>query len=175
VRPQVLSVLLVALSTVSALAQTNLPEPVTCTQVIAWAAGGMPSQRIARLAFQRGLAFPLDAAASWSLSEAGLEATLLQSLRGQSLRAQTTGRSGSECPESLVHASELVHLERYREAQPILQSLIAAAPDNSALHFAMGYVHQKQDDWDDASDSYEAARALMPELSDIHSRLAYVF
>ena len=55
------------------------------------------------------------------------------------------------------------------------RSLIAADPGNAALHFAMGFVHQKQDDWDDAADSYEAARALMPGLSDIHSRLAYVF
>ena len=52
--------------------------------------------------------------------------------------------------------------------------MIAAGPDNPALHFALGYVQQQQEDWDGAADSYESARTLMPGLSDIHSRLAYL-
>ena len=55
-----------------------------------------------------------------------------------------------------------------------MQKLIAADPGNAALQFAMGYVHQQQEDWDEASDSYQNSQRLMPGLSDVHSRLAYV-
>ena len=38
----------------------------------------------------------------------------------------------------------------------------------------MGFVQQQQDQWDEAAESYEAVMTLMPGLSDIHSRVAYL-
>jgi len=58
VRLKVLWFLLVALAAVSALAQRNEPAQVSCTQFISWTAGGMSSERLDRLAHQRGLAKP---------------------------------------------------------------------------------------------------------------------
>ncbi len=168
--PQAMFFLLFTLSTVPVLAEPNDSAPMTCAQVVAWTAGGMPTQRLDRLTHQRGLAFPLDAATSNSLSAAGMDPALLQSLRAIAPKSENR----ADCPGPLVRASALVRQKKYPQAQSILQKLIAADPSNPALHFAMGYVHQQQDDWDEASDSYEAARALMPGLSDIHSRLAYL-
>jgi tetratricopeptide (TPR) repeat protein len=68
----------------------------------------------------------------------------------------------------------LVQKKKYRQAQSILQKLISANSDNAALHYALGYVQQQQEDWDEAYDSYQTSQALMPGLSDIHSRMAYV-
>ncbi len=38
-------------------AQQNDPGAVSCTQFMAWTAGGMSSQRLIRLAQQRGICF----------------------------------------------------------------------------------------------------------------------
>jgi tetratricopeptide (TPR) repeat protein len=109
----------------------------------------------------------------WNVQSAagpvGASAALLQSLH-----SITSRDLNAACPAPLVQASELVPEKKYREAQSILQKLIAADSDNPALHYALGYLHQQQEDWDEAYDSYQTSRALMPGLSDIHSRLAYV-
>ena len=101
-RPQALLFLLFTLSTVSAPAQHNDPAPLSCTQFIAWTAGGMSSQRLDRLSHQRGLAFPLDAP---TLLEAGVEPALLQSLR----TITPSDPNVADCPALLVRASEFVH------------------------------------------------------------------
>lgn len=122
-RPQALLFLLFTLSAVPARAQSNDSAPLTCAQFLAWTAGGMSSHRLIRLAHQGGLAFPLDASTSNSLLEAGVEPALLQSLR----TVAPGGREGSDCPASLVGASELVQEKKYREAQSVLQKQIAAS------------------------------------------------
>jgi hypothetical protein len=145
VRPQALLFLLLTLLTMSAAAQHTNPQPVSCAQFIAWTAGGMSSQRLDRLARERGLAFPLDVATSNALLEAGVEPTLLQSLRTIASGAITTDLGdGADCPAHAVHASALVQQKKYLEAQSILQKLIAADPNNPSLHFAMGYVHHSK-------------------------------
>ncbi len=59
-----LHVLLFLLFTMAAFAvpvpQDDL-SPISCTQFIAWSAGGMSATRLERLARQRGLAFPVNA------------------------------------------------------------------------------------------------------------------
>jgi uncharacterized protein HemY len=110
----------------------------------------MSSQQLDRLAHQRGLGFPLDAANSAALSEAGVASALLQSLH-----SITPRNRNAVCPASLVRASELVQQKKYREAQSILQKLITANSDDPALHYALGYVYQQQEDWDEAYDSYQ--------------------
>ena len=98
---------------------------------------------------------------------------MLQNLRSHLLPA---GRNASDCPATLVQRqASWFSRKNIGKRSPFCRTLIAADPNNPALHFAMGYVHQQQDDWDDASDSYDTARSLMPGLSDIHSRLAYLF
>ena len=57
----------------------------------------------------------------------------------------------------------------------MLQKLIAADPADACLEFALGYIHQQQEDWDEAFEAYQNSQQLMPGLSDVHSRLAYVF
>ncbi len=79
-RLQALLFLLFSLSTVSASAEQNDPAPVTCTQFVAWTAGGMSNQRLNRLAHERGIAFALDSATSRSLLASGVNPELLQSL-----------------------------------------------------------------------------------------------
>jgi len=76
---------------------------------------------------------------------------------------------------SLAYACELIQHKKYQDAQSILRKLIATDPGNAALRFAAGYVDQQQENWDEALDSYQKSLALVPGLSDTHSRLSYLF
>ena len=118
----------------------------------------------------------MDAATSASLLAAGAEPALLQKLRtlkARSINSDSQKVAGA-CPARLARAGELIRQKKYQEAQSILQKLIAEDPGNAALYFALGYVHQQQEDWDEALDSYQNSQQLMPGLSDVHSRMAYL-
>jgi hypothetical protein len=54
-------------------AQPNDSNAVNCTQFMAWTAGGVSSQRLARLVQQRGISFLLDAPTLQLLLKAGAE------------------------------------------------------------------------------------------------------
>ena len=158
-------------------AGNRVAAPISCTQFMAWTAGECPASGSPGLAQQRGIAFTLDAATSESLLTAGRSRHLLQNLRtldSRSINSDPEKVAAGACPASLAHAGELIRQKKYQEAQSILQKLIAADPGNAALQFAMGYVHQQQEDWDEAFDSYQNSQQLMPGLSDVHSRLAYL-
>ena len=146
---------------------------VTCTQFMAWTAGGMSSQRLMQLSHQRGTSFILDTETSQSLLTAGADPALLENLRFVA-RQSTDQSKPAACLASLAHAGELIGQKKYQEAQSILQKLIAADPGDASLEFALGYVHQQQEDWDQALNAYQASQQLMPGLSDVHSRVAYL-
>ena len=176
-RQTLIFLLFTALFAGLASAQQNDPSAVSCTQFMAWSAGGMSSQRLLRLAQQRGISFTLDAPASQLLLTAGAEPAVLQNLRKTSLGSihSDPGKADAACSAPLAHAAELIQQKRYQEAQSVLRKLIAADPGNAALYFALGYVHQQQEDWDEALESYQDSEDKMPGLSDVHSRLAYLF
>ena len=145
-RHQALLILSLFLSLASAPAQQNDSAPVSCTQLIAWSAGGVSSQRLNRLTHEQGIAFRLDAAASDSLRMAGVDPVLIQHLRTLIPVSIDTGAAG--CPAPLARAAELIQQKQYQEAQSILRKLIASDPGNAALHFAAAYAYQRQEDWD---------------------------
>ena len=58
-RRQTLLFLLFTLFVTGAAAEQKISNAVDCTQFMAWTVGGMSSQRLTRLAQQRGIAFPL--------------------------------------------------------------------------------------------------------------------
>src|ERR1700730_13754709 len=81
VRRQILVFLLFTRFVAFASVQQNDPGAVNCTQFMAWTASGVSSQRLIRIAQQRGISFTLDAATAQSLLTAGAEPALLQNLR----------------------------------------------------------------------------------------------
>ncbi len=133
----------------------------------------MSSQRLNRLAHERGITFTVDAATSKSLLIAGAPPALVHGLRA--INQAPGNLDTSDCPASLARAGELIRQKKYQEAKSILQKLITADTGDATLHFVMGYLCQQQSDWDEAFYSHENSRVLMPGLSDTHSRLAYLF
>jgi Flp pilus assembly protein TadD len=171
VRRQTLLFLLFTFSGAFASVGQNNAGPVTCTQLMAWSSGGLSGQRLSQLSRERGIAFSLDAATSQSLLAAGVDPALLENLRSLD---SPQAKPADTCPALLAHAGELIQQKKYQEAQSILQKLIATDSTDASLQFALGYVHQQQEDWDEAFEAYQGSQQLMPGLSDVHSRLAYL-
>ena len=99
VRRQTLFFLLFTLFVAIASAQQDDSAAVNCTQFMAWTAGGMSSQRLDRLARQRGIALPSMRPYPNPCRTPGREPSLLQSLRPLT-RGSGKAEAGS-CPPHL--------------------------------------------------------------------------
>jgi tetratricopeptide (TPR) repeat protein len=153
----------------SAPAERNPSKPLECSQFMAWVIGGVSSQRLTRVAQQRGVAFAVDESAAEALQVSGAQPELIQSLRAMH------ASGNASCPAPLAQAGALARQKRYQESEIILRKLLATDSQNAGLHFALAYIRQQRGDWDDAFDHYSDSRDLMPGFPDTHSRLAYVF
>ena len=169
-RHKVLLFLLIAV-TLPALGQQVQPQPMDCTDILGFLAGGLASQRLDLLVRERQVSFAADQSSEKALLAAGASAALLRGIRA----ASSSASSVADCPAPLVNATELVRQSRYHDARFILQKFLSADPDKAALHFAVGYMDQQVEDWNEAFDAYYDARDRMPGLSDIHARLAFLF
>ena len=109
-RRQILIFLLFTFSGAFASTRQSDAAAVTCTQFMAWTAGGMSSQRLMQLSHQRGISFILDTETSQSLLTAGADPALLENLR--SVARQSTDQSkpaalpGPAGPRRRVDSSE---------------------------------------------------------------------
>lgn len=164
--------LLLLWSAAPAASQPNPAKPLDCTQMIGWLAGGVSSSRLTRLAQKYGIGFAADESALRAMETAGADVGLLKALAAVPVVATSHGLA---CPEELTRASAFVHQDHYDKAEPILRTLIAKDPQNPALHFALGYVRQQQEDWDEAFDEYSESKELQPGFPETHSRLALNF
>ena len=154
-------------------AQQDDSAPVTCTQFIAWTAGGMSSQRLNRLAHERGIAFALDAAASKSLLAAGRGPGLAPEPAHAVARLRRAGcrrLPGPAGPGRRVDSAEEVSGSPINLAeadcdrsQQCRSALCPGLRSPAAGRLGRG-----------SRIPTEFAEQLMPGLSDIHSRLAYL-
>src|SRR5438105_10571337 len=152
---------------------SNDAKPLDCTELTAWLAGGVSSHRLNQLVHARNIALTIDEAVANTLSTAGADPAFIQSLRTLPTSIPETGVT--VCPAALSQAGDLIRRKQYDEAERILRKLVTEDPRSAALHFAYGYLHQQQEDWDGAFDEYSDSRDLMPSSSETHSRLAYIF
>jgi len=151
-------------------AQTDALKPIDCSQLLTWMTAGIPSQRLLRLARERGVGFGLDEDTKNVLLSAGVDQGFIRAL--QSARSAKTD---SGCPADLVQAAALVHRQKYEEAEPIVRKLLLITPENADLHLALGHLRQQRGDMDEAFDAYADAKDLNPFLPEVHNGLSYVF
>jgi cytochrome c-type biogenesis protein CcmH/NrfG len=163
----------VLLLTLSGVAENRAPAPVNCRQLLSWIAGGIPGQRLSRLARERGITFALDENTAAILARAGVSSDLIDEL--QNLGGPGTVGQSAVCPAELARAAEFVHRQNYDQAEPIFRKLLTATPDDADLHLALGYIRLQQDDLDEAFDGYADAKDLNPEFPEIHNGLSFVF
>ena len=146
---------------------------VESSQLMAWLAGGVSSNRLSRLIKDRGINFRLDRGYTKALRSAGADPAVIQVLR-DSTATLAAGMQVS-CPPALAKAAEFAHQKRYEEAEHQLRELLRSDSKNASLHFALADVLRQQEQWDEAFDEFTESARLMPDFPETHSRLAYLF
>ena len=69
----------------------------------------------------------------------------------------------------------LIDLDRVDDAKAGLAEALTKEPDNKMLHFYMGYLNSRQENWDEAKKNLEAALKLDPNYFDAQYYLAQVY
>lgn len=161
------------LLTSSGMAEDRAPKQIDCSQLLTWVAAGIPNQRLSRLVRNRGGEFRVVQNRAEILASVGVDTDLVNEIRKS--YTSPVGTGSMDCPSELVEAAALVHRQKYNNAEAIVRKLLTAAPDDSGLHLALGYLRTQQGDLDEAFDAYSDAKDLDPEFPEIHNGLSYVF
>jgi len=161
------------LLTSSVMAEDRVPKAIDCSQLLTWVAAGIPGQRLSRLVRDRGVSFrPGQNTAGLLASMEATNDVVGEIRKGYVSRA---GERNVDCPAELMETAELVHRQKYDEAEQVIRKRLTAMPDNPDVHLALGYLRIQQGDLDEAFDAYADAKDLEPEFPEIHNGLAYVF
>lgn len=166
----VLSLLILSLAVPSA--RSAETHPITTTELAAWLTGEVSSPRLARLTRERGLANLPTRNELRQIEALGAGSDLIGVLNSGNVQS---AQIGAPIPELLQKAASEARQQRFHEAEIDLRTLVAADPQNSALHFALGVMLRQQEQWDDAYDELAEATRLMPDLPENHGALAYLF
>lgn len=104
------------------------------------------------------------------VGKAHLREARLANARAAFERARELGAPTGVAERGL--ACVLDDLGRYSEAVELLKQVQSAHPKDAAVAFALGLLHEREDDVDEARLCYEAATANCPQLRNAHERLA---
>jgi tetratricopeptide (TPR) repeat protein len=162
-------------SDVSSLNPSNTTSAIDTTQLTAWLAGGISSTRLAQLVKQHGLANLPTHKELRQLEAAGADKNLIQALTSGNVQSASIG---PEIPEALIKAAVESRQQHYHQAELALREALRSTlsdKQNSALHFALGIMLRQQEQWDDAYDELAEATRLIPDFSDNHAAIAYLF
>ena len=172
--------------------QAEQAPPTTASDAIfLWLAGGISSARIQRLAQTRDEARNLScyatAQCTRALQKAGADSSLIQSLVRQS-RDQSRDRSSDQrpgrksaasascaCSSPAAQVAALVHDKNFNAAEDKIRALLRDDADNAALHFVLGTILRRENQFDDALDALMESSRLMPGFPETHSQLSYLF
>ena len=159
--------------TSSATAEDRVSKAIDCSQLLTWVTAGIPGQRLSRLVRDRGVSFRLGQNTAELLASVEVITDLVSEIRKGYI--SRVGERNVDCPADLMETAELVHRQKYDEAEQVIRKRLTAAPDNPDLHLALGYLRIQQGDLDEAFDAYADAKDLDPEFPEIHNGLSYVF
>ncbi|MGA7302869.1 MAG: tetratricopeptide repeat protein, partial [Candidatus Sulfotelmatobacter sp.] len=148
-------------------------HPVSPVQLMAWLTAGVPSSRLVRIMQERGVAPVPGQDQIRQFEAAGADSDLVRALT--SLHPATINSPETELPAPLLKAALDAKAQRFHEAELDLRPALTADPKNAALHFVLGNMLIRQEQWDDAFDEITLAAQLMPDLPENHSSLAYIF
>ncbi len=157
----------------SAVAETSLVNPVTCSELLTLLASGVPNQRIARIVSARKIGFAYTPATMMVLSRAGMSTNLSNLVQGLASGSHVGADEG--CSTSLTEIASSSHAQDFSSAEDLTGKLLRRHPENPALHLALGYLLRQQNNLDEAFDAYSDAKELDPGNPEIHNGLAHIF
>ena len=147
-------------------------QPLTTTELVAWLTAGVSGTRLARMVGERGLATLPTNRELRQVESARAGKELMRVLSSGNVQS---AQIGPGIPAGLVRANAAARAQKFHDAETELRAVVAANPNNSALHFALGTMLRQQEQYDDAYDELVAALKLMPDLAENHSALSYLF
>jgi tetratricopeptide (TPR) repeat protein len=146
-------------------------QPVNLIQLMAWLTAGVPNNRLARIAEERGIANSCSKEQIRQFEAAGADSALIQVLAA----SHSSTRPAIDIPASLLKAAAVAKAQDFHGAELTLRSAVSNDPDNAALHFALGSMLIREEQWDDAFDEITASAQRMPDFPENHSNFAYIF
>jgi Flp pilus assembly protein TadD len=166
-------------------ARSSESQSVSSAELMAWLTAGVPSNRLARIVQERGVASVPGKKQIHQLAAAGADPALIHTLTRtptkpnlkQSASSASSGSesAASEIPAALVQAASDARAQRFQEAELALRQILSSDPQNASLHFALGAMLRQQGRFDDAFDEITRSAQLMPDFPENHSGLAYIF
>ena len=186
----VLRVLLLLLA-VGSLRAEQIPPTSASDTVFLWLAGGLSSARIQRLAQTQGddhNACHATTQCTRALQKAGADAGLIQSLEHQNSDWNSMHRSdlksaadqACSCSSPAAQVAALVHDKNFSSVEDKIRSMLreggeTASPNRALLHFVLGTVLRRQDQFEEALDEFAESSRLLPGFAESHNQLAYLF
>jgi Flp pilus assembly protein TadD len=162
----------------AAVADPGSPSPSTRAldrvQVMGLVAGGVSSRRVARLVTDRGITFQPDDKYLADLRSAGATDDLINALRAaksETAPEQTADNDGLQLQECMTRGAELARALRFAEAEEEYRKAERLRPQDSSVHFALGYALSQEAKWSQAASEYRAAIANDPNNAAAHADL----
>jgi len=199
VKRSVLSWLLLLLVAGSLQAEQAPSTPADA--IFLWLAAGISSARIQRLAQTPDetwlLSCPVTSQCNRqctrAMQKAGADPALIQSLTRRSLARQSDDPKAAPepgprasrqhvscvCSTPAAEVAALVHDKDFDDAENKIRALLHDDAGNAAtqalLHFVLGNILLRQDQFDEALDEFTESSGLMPGFPETHSQLSYLF
>lgn len=183
----ILRLFLLLLAAGSLQAEQAAPTSASDT-IFLWLAGGISGARVQRLAQTqnegRALSCHVTTQYARALQKAGADSGLIQSLEHQNSAHRQDSKSATEatctCSTAAAQIASLVHEKNFSAAEKKMRRLLRDDPgtsstDSALLHFVLGTILRRQDQFDEALDEFTNSSKLMPGFPETHSQLAYLF
>jgi tetratricopeptide (TPR) repeat protein len=146
-------------------------EPISEAQLVAWAAGGVPSEDIAAELNKRGIAFLPSNELNQLLQQAGADSSVLEELS----RTQRIG-SSQEDPEEMAALAKIVVAEQRRDYPSAIRATVALVKTvgkNPGLYVLAGHLLGEQEAWASMAGAFSAAIQLDRDFAYSHGQLSY--
>jgi tetratricopeptide (TPR) repeat protein len=176
----VLRLLLLLLAAGSLQAEQIAPTSAPDT-IFLWLASGLSSARIERLAPTQANdrnSCHASMQCTRALQKAGADAELIQSLERQNLKS--AAGTACSCSNPAAQVAALAHDKNFSSAEDKVRSMLRdagemASANSALLHFVLGTILRRQDQFDEALDEFTESSRLMPGFPEVHSQLSYLF
>jgi tetratricopeptide (TPR) repeat protein len=89
--------------------------------------------------------------------------------------AEEASTMGEEIQETFARAMEATRAGRLDEGEALYEEILEKAPNLAEVHFNLGVLYRKKEDWAAAEAEFKKVIELQPDKSDTYSALAAVY
>lgn len=155
---------------------TGSDHALNSVQVMGLVAGGVSSRRVARLVTDRGVNFQPDDTYFADLRSAGATDDLINALRAAKHDASASQSLDSDkddlqMQESMTRGAQLARAQQFAQAEREYRKAEQLRPQDTTVHFALGYALSQEAKWGQAVSEYRLVVASDPNDAGGHANL----